>query len=322
MRRFLAVASIATLAWVASVARIVPVAGFVAILSLSSAPCFGAAGETGGNFLLLPTSARESALAETDVANAEGAFALHGNPAAVAREHDLQIGFSHITWVADIDLMSAAVSGLDGGGGVIALGVRRMGAGDLPERDVTGAAIGTLSPADLAVDGAYAWSVRRGLRVGGGVTFLHSKIQETATAITTAFGAEVDLWEGNLTLGAALRNFGGSLKFIAESDPLPRTFALGAAYRSHAGQLAVEADFPRDDDAYVGVGLEVPVVANEDIALSLRGGYSTLASEEVGGTSEFRAGAGLRYRMATISYAWLPLGDVGDTHHITLELRP
>ncbi len=283
---------------------------------------FAAPGESAGVFLLLPTSARESALAETDVADARGAYALNGNPAAVARASCFQVGFSHIVWVADIDIISAAASGIEAGPGVIGVGVRRMGAGDLLERDVVGTATGrTLRPADLAVDGVYGWSPRSGVRVGAGVTFLYSRIKETATAITTSFGAEADMLRGNLTLAAALRNVGGSLKFIAESDPLPRMLAVGAAYRSNVGRLAVEVDFPRADDAHVGLGLEAPVIATEDVALWLRGGFSTLPSAEVDGPRGLRVGAGLGYRLVTMSYAWLPMGDLGDTHHITLEFR-
>jgi hypothetical protein len=55
---------------------------------------------------------------------------------------------------------------------------------------------------------------------------------------------------------------------------------------------------------------------------SLRLGYRyQLQRPDLGGLSDFSAGIGLRNKNMSIDYAFVPLGDLGQTHRISFNLR-
>ena len=54
---------------------------------------------------------------------------------------------------------------------------------------------------------------------------------------------------------------------------------------------------------------------------SFRGGYNTAHTKELGAASGVTAGAGLFFWGQEFSYAWVPMGDLGQTHYFSLVLR-
>ena len=53
---------------------------------------------------------------------------------------------------------------------------------------------------------------------------------------------------------------------------------------------------------------------------SLRVGYRyALTRPDLGGLSDFSAGVGLRFQRFSLDYAFIPLGDLGITHRISVN---
>ena len=56
--------------------------------------------------------------------------------------------------------------------------------------------------------------------------------------------------------------------------------------------------------------------------VSLRVGYRyALTSPDLGGLSNFSAGIGVRFTQMSFDYAYIPLGDLGTTHRISVNYR-
>ena len=102
-------------------------------------------------------------------------------------------------------------------------------------------------------------------------------------------------------------------------DPLPLRFKGGVAYKMLDEKLLLAADLDwraQDKLLYEDLGVEGWV----NKALALRAGYEIghanthLGSALVG----FSFGLGLRVDNFRFDYAFLPFGNLGDTHRVTL----
>jgi hypothetical protein len=100
---------------------------------------------------------------------------------------------------------------------------------------------------------------------------------------------------------------------------LPLTLRLGASGQPFA-QWLFSGDFVKrnDMDGEFDVGAEV----TPKKFFSIRVGYRyALNSPDLGGLSNFSAGIGLRRAPLSVDYAFVPLGDLGMTHRISLNFR-
>ena len=104
-------------------------------------------------------------------------------------------------------------------------------------------------------------------------------------------------------------------------DPLPLTLKAGAAYRLLGQRLVLASDIDwlaQDRRAYLDLGTEYWL----DKDLAVRAGYQVgHGADGLGTLVGFGAGLGIKLRQFTFDYAFVPFGDLGDTHRMTLGLR-
>ena len=141
-----------------------------------------------------------------------------------------------------------------------------------------------------------------------------------------------------MSVGLSIQNLGASQKFKNESDPLPLTIKLGAAYRLgqdwavsgvRVGEerktgllLALDVNAPRDDDPSGRLGAEFTHGWSENTVTSVRGGYETGRQRQIEGMgSGVTAGAGVTYKFFTFDFAWVPYGNLGNTFRYSIKLR-
>jgi long-subunit fatty acid transport protein len=202
--------------------------------------------------------------------------------------------------------------------------------GDIEGRDVSGAATGNFSAQDQVMTIGYGRALfdqpETG-RIMAGVNgrLLNQEISNQKWSNYT-FDAGI-LWrlpENPLSLGAALQNFGGQLGYEAQSFSPPLNLKAGMAYHpSDELTLALDANSPANADLYFAVGGEYYFLN----ALALRLGYNTRSSQGSGLTAGF--GVALKqvdveffyFREIDIDYAFVPYGDLGDTHRVTVNLK-
>ena len=99
----------------------------------------------------------------------------------------------------------------------------------------------------------------------------------------------------------------------------PATFRGGVSGQPFS-QWLMSADYVKrqDTEGEIDVGAEV----TPRRFLSMRVGYRyALTRPDLGGLSDFSAGFGLRFKQMSLDYAFIPLGDLGLTHHLSFNLR-
>jgi len=97
------------------------------------------------------------------------------------------------------------------------------------------------------------------------------------------------------------------------ADPLPLTFKLGVAARLKHLTLALDIAKPQDNEIYYCLGAEW-WLRN---ALALRAGYKTNQDAGEGIT----AGIGLKVGKMSLDYAYVPYGELGNTHRISWKMK-
>lgn len=305
-----------------------------AVLAAVFAPAAGAGpGATSAEFLRLDVGARPAAMAGTFAGLADSADAVAYNPAGLARLRRSEASFMHNEYVQGVrqEWLAAAVP-LDGWG-TLAVSANSLSVSPFSAYDVNDAPAGKVSAADAAYGLAYAFEIGRGWSVGLGAQYLRSRLDDrTASAAAYDAGAHWRPWPA-LELGASVLHVGQGPRYFDESQPLPRTIKVGAAFHPlvwwndlsewtlviERVSLLADASFPQGQGAAVSAGLEFAYGP-----LSVRGG----------GRSGDYAGPGYTLGMGVAAfrrdkkrpeidfdYAFLDSGSLGVAHRAGVTVK-
>ena len=272
-----------------------------------------------GQSLRLARGARAAGLGDAYTALASGAESLAWNPAGMNSVRALQMSASHLSYlegIADDTLQVALpIYGL----GAWGIGLDYLYTGD-EGYDNWGKSTGDFSVFDFSAQIGVAlelpadlWlgAVYKTLRQGYGYQF--------------SMGSSFDVglqWRGlfkRLDLGLLAANLGTPTALGQTFGPLPVTFKGGAALHLTDAWL-LSADFDHQMVDYVNkvhTGTEVTIPAGP-MTLLARGGYTFGPQQQLGDLSGLAAGLGVQFGAWTVDYAWQPLGDLGQTHRVSL----
>ncbi|MDT8286205.1 MAG: hypothetical protein RQ748_03755, partial [Elusimicrobiales bacterium] len=149
----------------------------------------------------------------------------------------------------------------------------------------------------------------------------------SAIGDVSALGAAVDLGyisysrrKDGADMALTLRNLGTPLKYEKESGPLPLELAAGLLWRYAGGfRLMADARMPADHAPYFIVGGEYGVPFASGASFALRAGFSSRNLDDLGAAGAVSGGFGLGAGGAAFDYAFVPYGDLGATHRVTLS---
>ncbi|WP_420456680.1 PorV/PorQ family protein [Rubrivirga sp.] len=326
---------------------------FLAALVAAAAP-LGAQTKTGttfGQFLLIEPSASVAAQGNVGATARADVLSAYYNPGALGFQRESNAGFSHSSWLADIDYNYAAVALKMGSASTVSLSVASLSSGDIDVRTAE-QPLGTgerYSVEDLAIGIGYGRQFTDRFGAGATVKFVQETIWRSS-AQTVALDAGV-IYElpFRAVLGASISNFGvpasfdgTDLRIRFDQDPdtfgdndnlpaaletdefaLPVFFRVGMSVPVQVGDsrltLAADAYQPSDNSNSLSVGGEW-TYAN---LISARAGYQDLFLED--GEGGLRVGGGLAYRVSgfdfRFDYAWADHGSrLGSTQRFTLGL--
>ena len=278
----------------------------------------GGNGGSAGAFLTLPAGARSAAMGEGGVANTVDANALQINPAAMAGLDRASVVGTHGTYIDSSSFDTVSYVSPTTKRGAWGVGFQYFSAGSIDRTDNAGNPDGSLTPNDLALTGGYARPV--GPVVGGvGVKYIKSTLVDSASTMSVDLGVESrGLMKDRLKLGLVGQNLLGSLTYDQESNDLPMQIKVGAGYEVKKNWTAVaDMVFPKGADSWLSLGTEYGLKMYEPWGLFLRGGYNTRSSD-VDGFAGFTLGLGVTHESLSVDYAYLPFGDIGSTHWVTL----
>jgi hypothetical protein len=302
---------------------------FALLLAVAASPAAalnlvtGGVGTSGADFLTIGVGARALAMGQafTAVDSGADANAVNWNPGTLGFVDKANMTASFSALFADENqgfLGYAAPVGKDGGvwgAGVDYLMVSNVEAraGDTENPD------STFSNQNYAANASYARAFGENFALGGNLKYVHtsfSSLSENAMAVDV--GGLLRTPVENLTVGAAMRNLGSDIG----PDSMPLTFKGGVAYKLFGQKLLLASDIDwleTERLAYWSLGAEFWVSPN----LAVRGGYEfghgadQLQSQLVG----LGVGLGVKFSRFTMDYAFMPYGDLGNTHRLTLGLR-
>jgi hypothetical protein len=206
------------------------------------APAQSTSGTDAGVFLLLPTGAQAVGMGEAFVAASAGSESVWWNPAGLGDQakRELAILYSH-TVAGSSDVLSFVLPSKHRGTAAISLNVFDPGQQQLTDLD--GQLLGTLLPRDLVLSGSYAVRVGNGFKVGGSLKVVQFRVDcegQCATAgtfVNSSNAGDVGIQyrstpDAPLSLGLAVRNFGGKVKSGDSNirDALPTRTDAGFLY--------------------------------------------------------------------------------------------
>jgi len=289
-----------------------------------------AAGTTAAAFLKLPAGARAQALGSSYSAAVDNSDALFWNPAGLGRMEEAglsEVGFSYNA------LLETSYSGtlsyarpFASRGGVLGFAAEYFSQSAITRYDVFGNSQGNFKPVDLALSAAYGKAFGR-IFGGAAVKFIRSAIDNTSgSSFALDLGVQADrvtdLGEGALDAGFSIRNIGPPLQLGSVSDPLPMKMQGGVLWHISptVGGL-LDIHIPVDQDPYFSIGSEATFPFGDRMKGSVRGGYNISRDRNIDGLTAMSAGFGLDLFRFRLDYAWVPFGDLGTTHRISMAFH-
>ena len=299
-------------------------AAIVILWATSSTECVARkihedAGTSGAQLLKIGVGAKAVGMGESYVAAADDVYAAYWNPAGLIHVETNQFGFMHNEWFEDIRYEFLGYVQPVGDMAALAASISYVSMGELERTDETGKEIDApFHPYDVLLGLSFGRQLSDDISIGINAKFLREKIdEEKAQAFAVDLGGLYFIPNSGLILGVNVQHLGTKMKFIEESFSLPLNVKFGAAYRLIDGALTIAADANRPVDNYanVGLGAEYKIMG----IMNLRAGYRyTVGGNPLGTASGLRAGIGVEITDYKIDYAFVPYGELGQAHRISL----
>lgn len=288
-------------------------------LFLLIAPVFGSSnGTTGANFLALGVGARSLALGDAVTAESGGVEALYSNPAGLVNAWRPTLMLSYNPIFEGTSHNQAAFS-FKQDDFAFGLGYNGVLYNSISSYDD----VGNQLPDYKAADHLGTFGVAMGndqFSVGVNAKYINSTIDKKSA---TAFAGDAGILFVNpfmKTLSHALvaKNYGSSIKFIDQADKLPSSLTFGNSLKL-GSRLTVLADGSLVNGAgsILSAGVEANMFGDRLHGMAVRGGYTTKRNE-ADGLSGLSMGVGFAFGSVSLDYAWIPYGDLGNSHAITL----
>jgi len=292
----------------------------VLLSSIAARAVFGAAGSTGASFLELPFDPRAAALGGAATAITADGYSARVNPAGLAFLDGPSLAASQLLYLEDTSNSFLGFAQPLHGGQGFGAALQYFRPGSITARDAGDNVIGTFNGYSFAGTLAYGRRVFENIAVGLSAQSLESKIDDVSgRAWSGGAGAQ---WRPStdVSFGAAVENIGNKLQLLDQADPLPLTGRLGGAYLwQKQVTVTVEGVFKRGSGPSGHIGFEWP--NEEDQGYAFRTGFDSEYRHQLSGLAGFSAGLAVRLLGQDVSYAWVPLADLGMAHLFTVQFH-
>lgn len=227
-------------------------------------------GTAGAYELSIPVGARGIALSGANLAIVTGVEALYYNPAgASALDRGVEVQFTNMAYIADIDVNYGAFVANVGGAGTFGFSIKSLDFGDIirTSAENTEGTGETFSPTFFTAAATWSKAFSDRIRFGANFKFVSETILRTgATGIAADVGVQYNFANLPIRVGVVLKNLGSKMQFRG-----PDLEHRLAPEGSEAGTL-------NESFQAVSEGFEMPTELNIAIALNLIPGLSLLGS--------------------------------------------
>lgn len=284
----------------------------------------GAPGKSGFVFLRFSPYARAAAMAEATSAVVGDSLALYSNPAGLAHISSREISAQQAQQMDDVTYshVSYAAAYRRGGFGV--------SAGMLTVGGITKTRVDSTSADRFVEDGeidagdrtaAVSWGRRHTDNLALGVTLkgVQETLDDQTAATVAADVGGIYRFNRRWRAAAVLQNAGTSGKFLSQKVPPPTRLRVGGhwtpeKYMQWAGELLFNLDAATE----LLLGGEF----NWNQTGFARLGYRySFRNADLGAAAGLSLGAGLNLGPFRADYAFLPFGDLGDSHRFSVAWK-
>jgi hypothetical protein len=294
--------------------------GALAVLYMIPVLCFSQTVSSGAGLVTpltaLGASARADALGGAVVGLADDPSALFFNPAGLSQLRSTSLSINHNSYLAG-SFEETLLFGLPTGSlGGFAAALQYVSWGSLDKRDPYGVDLGSFSDSDTAFSVGWGTPLMKNLSLG---IALHGEQQKIVDTLYTGLSGDLGfLWllAPGLCGGLSYTGLGTNLAGYTPAQDLRLGFSdvLNLGKGTDLRPLLV-GDWEPNGESRIQAGLE----GTMDRDYCLRVGYQgTLSDNQIDGLTGFTAGAGVRLGTFELDYAFVPYGDLGTSHRISL----
>ncbi|MFH1097902.1 MAG: PorV/PorQ family protein [Candidatus Desantisbacteria bacterium] len=318
----------------------------IAIIMLWFTPQVEAKGKytatTSGAFLKIAVGARAAAMGGAGGALIGDPGCVYYNPAGLAGLGTFSLSSSHLQWFQDIKYEHLGLAkrlkvgfeeeARDLGVGAFNLNFLHMnkiqGTHLIGESDWQPA--GEFTASGYLAIFTYACYLSRDALFGVNLKVIQERIEkEAATAVAFDLGVLNRTRIRNLVVGISLQNMGSEMKFMKEKASLPLNLkgSMGYTMLNNEFRLLIDINKPIDNELHVQAGAEYWIIP----CLSLRAGYNSGVDTDVRSATSSGFGGGLGFVLKQrgeekttyyrLDYAFVPCGEVGDSHLVSMSVE-
>lgn len=264
----------------------------------------------------LGASARADALGGAMTGLADDPSALFFNPAGLAQLRSAELSINHNSYLADsfeetliFGLPTPPLGGFSGA-------LQYVSWGGLDKRDANGVSQGSFADSDVAFTLGWGLPVTPDLAAGIAFSGVQQKIIDSLyTGLTGDLGI---LWKPvpGFRLGLTYSGLGTSLAgYVPAQDLRLGVSLLLPLAKGLDLRPLVMGDWQPEGVSRISGGLEGRIERD----FFLRVGYQgSMSDNQVGGLTGLTAGAGFRIEQFQLDYAFVPDGDLGTSHRVSV----
>ncbi|MCX6137297.1 MAG: PorV/PorQ family protein [Ignavibacteriales bacterium] len=240
------------------------------LITIAHAGDISRKGTSGADQLLIPVGASSIATAGAFLSNVTGVEAMFVNPAGLSASGKAEALFSYSKYIADTKVSYFAGSYNVGDLGAFGLSFKSLNFGDIPvttvlNPDGTGA---TFSPSYFVFGVTYSKRIADRVRAGVNVKYISETVMATgAEGVAIDFGVQYQ-FKGNLSLGVALKNVGGNMRYTG-TDLQVRTQVPNATATYYGSGMyePVTEPFPIPSMFEFSMAYEIPLMEGNSVTL-------------------------------------------------------
>lgn len=276
-----------------------------------------ASGSEGAAFLDIPVGGRPAALAGAYSALASDAYAPVWNPAGLGFVPGAQLAAMHAEYAEVGGYEFASLVHPLGDRGGLGVSAQYFHADRTASLDLNGNQLGTYSSYYGAYSLAYGFAFTERFSIGAAAKLIDARLADASAR--TGAGDAGALYRVNekVSLAAVAANLGGKLKFLEQADELPQHYRLGVHY-APLTQLSLVQETVYDRTELLSGRFAAEWRPLD--ALAIRAGYRTDTARGLSALGGLTTGVGLKVWGQRFDYAWLPMGDLGQTQYFSVVL--
>ncbi|HCC48371.1 MAG TPA: hypothetical protein DEQ38_09705 [Elusimicrobia bacterium] len=290
-----------------------------ALLTFFVSAAHAGAGGDALPFLKMDAGARGAALSGAYAAAGDDALSVFYNPAGTALAGKKEILVGHNEWLEGIRNEILAYVHPLGPRLTLFAGVNMVLSGSMDRYDNAGVRDGSFSALEGAISAGLSGKLGPGFYGGAALKSLSQQAAGGSAAAWAGDAGLLKVFEG-WKLGVSASNFGARLKFGSRSFDAPLVLRGGVAVPFLENYLvSAEGIKAGSSGTAAALGAEARVRTGPKEYFVMRAGYKTGRSRNAG--PGVTAGIGVVNRELRVDYAFVPYGDLGDAHRVTVSYR-